>query len=274
MKTTMRVIAASLLAVSASLTSTLASADAITDAVKNDNRSADAKARDEYRHPQQTLRFFGIEPDMTVVEIWPGGGWYADILAPLLKDDGNYIAAHFFMFDGAPGYYAGSLNGFKEKAKAGGPYEGATITAFHPSKNPDIAPDGSADAVLTFRNVHNWYMGGDKEGVTSSFKSFYKALKPGGILGVVDHELPESAADEAMKSSGYMKKSFVIDAAEAAGFKLVAESDVNANPADNADHAKGVWTLPPSLRLGEEDHAKYLSIGESNRMTLKFIKPE
>lgn len=274
MKTTMRVVAASLLAVSASLAPVVASADALTDAVKSESRSAANKARDEYRHPQQTLRFFGIEPDMTVVEIWPGGGWYADILAPMLKDKGNYVAAHFFMFDGAPGYYAPSLKNFKEKAQTGGIYEGATITAFHPSKSPEIAPDGSADAVLTFRNVHNWYMGGGKDGVTASFKSFFKALKPGGVLGVVDHALPESAADDAMKSSGYMKKSFVIDAAEAAGFKLVAESAVNANPLDNADHPKGVWTLPPSMSLGETDQEKYLSIGESNRMTLKFVKPE
>ncbi|MBU2978302.1 methyltransferase [Alteromonas sp. C1M14] len=270
----MRVIAASFLAATTAMTTVNASADALQDAAKNDLRSADAKARDEFRHPQQTLRFFGIEPDMTVVEIWPGGGWYTDILYPLLSDDGEYIAAHFFIDEESGGYYKKSLANFKQKAMAGGPYEGVTITTFHPQKALDIAPQGSADAVLTFRNIHNWYMGGERDAVVSAFSSFYKALKPGGTLGVVEHQLPEGAADEDMKSSGYMKKSFVIDAAKAAGFELVADSAVNANPLDTADHPRGVWTLPPSLRLGEEDQDKYMAIGESNRMTLKFVKPE
>ncbi|MBU3020377.1 methyltransferase [Aestuariibacter sp. A3R04] len=270
----MRVIAASLFAASTAIIPAVASADAIQDAVKNDLRSADAKARDEYRHPQQTLRFFGVKPEMTVVEIWPGGGWYADILAPMLKDRGHYIAAHFYIDESSRDYYKNALARFKEKAMDGGPYAGTQVTAFHPQKDIAIAEAGSADVVLTFRNVHNWYMGGEKAAVVSAFSNFYKTLKPGGVLGVVEHELPESAADDKMKSSGYMKKSFVIDAAEAAGFKLVAQSSVNANPMDTADHPRGVWTLPPSLRLGEEDREKYMAIGESNRMTLKFIKPE
>jgi predicted methyltransferase len=127
--------------------------------------------------------------------------------------------------------------------------------------------------VLTFRNVHNWYMQTGQEGIDSAFSSFFNALKKGGVLGVVEHKLPENLSDEAQKSSGYMKQSFVITAAEKAGFTLLAHSDVNLNPLDTTDHEKGVWTLPPGLRLGEKDRAKYLTIGESSRMTLKFIKP-
>ncbi|MEG3765560.1 methyltransferase [Alteromonas sp. 14N.309.X.WAT.G.H12] len=274
MKNTIRVIAASLFAATTVMAPINANADAVLDAAKNALRSDDAKARDEYRHPQQTLRFFGIKPDMTVVEIWPGGGWYTDILFPLLAKEGNYIAAHFYIDDESGDYYKRSLASFQQKTQDGSPYEGVTITAFHPQKALAIAPEGSADAVLTFRNIHNWYMGGERDAVVSAFSSFYKALKPGGILGVVEHQLPETAADENMKSSGYMKKSFVIDAAKAAGFELAAESAVNANPLDTADHPRGVWTLPPSLRLGQKDQEKYMAIGESNRMTLKFVKPE
>lgn len=270
----MRLLAVSLFAATTAMVPTFASADAIQDAVKNDFRSADAKARDEYRHPQQTLRFFDVKPNMTVVEIWPGGGWYADILAPMLKDDGQYVAAHFHVDEDSRDYYKNALAKFKEKTMDGGPYAGSEVTAFHPQKDLAIAKAGSADVVLTFRNVHNWFMGGEKDAVVNAFSTFYKALKPGGVLGVVEHALPESAADDKMKSSGYMKKSFVIDAAKAAGFELVAESSVNANPMDTADHPRGVWTLPPSLRLGEEEQEKYMAIGESNRMTLKFVKPE
>lgn len=249
------------------------SADAITDAVASSDRPAQAKVRDEYRHPQQTLRFFGIEPNMTVVEIWPGGGWYTDILAPLLAENGELIAAHFYV-ESDEGYYARSLKSFKEKLANYPPYKNITLSAFHPQKATDIAPAGSVDAVLTFRNVHNWYMGEKEKSIEAAFASFYKALKPGGVLGVVDHRLPESADDSAQERSGYMKASVVIAAAEKAGFTLAASSEVNANPLDTTDHPRGVWTLPPSLRLGEENQAHYLAIGESDRMTLKFVKPE
>lgn len=262
------------LAASLGLGSLTANADAITDAVKSEHRSADAKARDEYRNPQQTLRFFGIKPDMTVVEIWPGGGWYADILAPLLKEDGEYIAAHFLIDDESHDYYKKSLEGFKDKMQKADHYSDVTLTAFHPAKAHDIAPPGSADAVLTFRNVHNWYMNGGIEDTEAAFSAFFKALKPGGTLGVVEHEMPESGNDASMKDSGYMKRSVVVAAAEKAGFKLVDSSEVNANPQDNADHPRGVWTLPPSLALDDQDIEKYLAIGESNRMTLKFVKPK
>ncbi|RDV24924.1 methyltransferase [Alteromonas aestuariivivens] len=254
-------------------TQTLAS-DAISEAAASGNRSAEAKLRDEYRHPQQTLRFFGIEPDMTVVEIWPGGGWYTDILAELLREEGQLIAAHFFIDESASNYRRNAYQKFEQKLSEYAPYKNIKLTAFDPVKALEIAPAGSADAVLTFRNVHNWYMNAETKALDNAFRAFYNALKPGGVLGVVDHEMPETLSDEAMKSSGYMKKSLIVAAAEQAGFKLVAESQVNANPLDNAQHPKGVWTLPPSLDLGEQDRDQYLAIGESNRMTLKFVKPE
>jgi predicted methyltransferase len=269
----MKKLAQLVLAATLSMSASYATADAISQAAMSDIRSAQAKARDEYRNPQQTLRFFGLKPDMTVVEIWPGGGWYADIISSVVKGEGKYIAAHFFVDDTAPGYYQRSLDGFKQKTQPGMKYEGVEVTAFHPTKALDIAAPGSADMVLTFRNVHNWYMREGNEGVDKAFGAFFTALKPGGVLGVVEHELPESADDEAMKKSGYMKRAYVVAAAEKAGFELVKSSDVNANPMDTADHPKGVWTLPPSLSLDEQDRDKYLAIGESNRMTLKFKKP-
>jgi len=269
----MKKLAQLVLAATLGVTATYASADAISDAAMSDIRSEKAKARDEYRHPQQTLRFFGLKPDMTVVEVSPGGGWYADILYSVVKEEGKYVAAHFYVDDSSSDYYKKSVKGFKEKTKPGMKYEGAEVTAFDPMKALDIAKAGSADMVLTFRNVHNWYMGHGEEGINNAFGAFFKALKPGGVLGVVEHELPESADDEAMKKSGYMKRSYIVAAAEKAGFVLEASSDVNANPMDTADHPRGVWTLPPRLALEEQNRDKYLAIGESNRMTLKFKKP-
>tara|TARA_B100000780_G_scaffold279028_2_gene255059 strand:+ start:7019 stop:7852 length:834 start_codon:yes stop_codon:yes gene_type:complete len=251
-----------------------ANADAIADAVASDTRSSQERLRDEYRHPQQTLRFFDVQPDMTVVEILPGGGWYSNILAPLLAEDGTLVAAHFNVKADSPSYYNRLLANFKEKMASDGPFNAVELTAFDPLEQLDVAKAGSADRVLTFRNVHNWYMADKKDGVANAMKTFFKALKPGGILGVVDHRLPESDADAKMESSGYMKQSYVIEMAEKAGFKLVASSEINANAMDTADHPRGVWTLPPSLRLGDEKRAHYLAIGESDRMTLKFMKPE
>ena len=152
-------------------------------------------------------------------------------------------------------------------------FKNTKVTEFHPTKAMDFAPANSLDRVLTFRNAHNWYMQTGQEGVESAFSSFFKALKKGGVLGLVEHKLPENLADEAQKSSGYMKQSFLLAAAEKAGFKLLAQSEVNFNPLDSTEHEKGVWTLPPGLRLGDKNRAKYLSIGESSRMTLKFVKP-
>lgn len=269
MKTLLKSIALSALVMSAYS----ANADDIANAVMNEHRSAEAKARDEYRHPQQTLRFFGIQSDMKVVEIWPGGGWYADILAPMLKEKGEYVAAHFYVDEDSHEYYKKALAGFKEKVKSHPPYANVAITAFHPVKALQITEPGSADVVLTFRNLHNWYMREGEAGLDNAFGAFFNALKSGGVLGIVEHEMPETGTDEAMEKSGYMKRSLVLAAARKAGFELEASSAVNANEMDNAEHPNGVWTLPPTLALGEQDQDKYLSIGESNRMTLKFVKP-
>lgn len=232
-----------------------------------DHRSVENKARDQYRHPRETLAFFGVKPGMTVVEISPGGGWYTEILAPLLKGHGTYFAAH--NNPAASERAAQSVERFKAKLASNPVYSEVKVTAFG-KDSYDIAPAGSADAVLTFRNVHNWYSGGF---APEAFKAFYAALKPGGVLGVVEHRLPEGRPDEAMKTSGYMKRSTVVALAEAAGFKLAGESQINANPKDAADYPKGVWTLPPNYAEGDVDRAKYAAIGESDRMTLRFVKP-
>jgi predicted methyltransferase len=222
-------------------------------------------ARDRYRHPAETLAFFGVRPDMTVVEIWPGGGWYAEILAPMLKGRGRYIAA---------AQSSGRGRESTEKLIAADParFDRTIVTAFDPKAASTIAPAGSADMVLTFRNVHNFLMAGDAA-AAQAFADFHRALKPGGVLGVVDHRLPEGRHADAERKSGYLKRSTIVRLATTAGFRLAGESEVNANSRDSADWPEGVWTLPPVLRNGETDRARYLAIGESDRMTLKFVKP-
>ena len=232
------------------------------------HRSEANRARDQYRHPADTLAFFGLQPGMTVVEVAPGGGWYTEVLAPILAGQGKLYAAHGI--PEASEYAAKSLAGYQAKLASDPIYKSVEVTRFGKGHYDRLAPAGSADMVLTFRNVHNWYMG-DFAG--DAFKAFYAVLKPGGVLGVVEHRLPEDRPDDAMKSSGYMKRSTIVALAEAAGFKLVGESEVNANPKDTANWPKGVWTLPPNFRDGDTDRAKYAAIGESDRMTLKFVKP-
>ena len=230
-------------------------------------RSAANRARDRFRHPVATLTFFGLQPTMTVVEITPSGGWYTEILAPYLRDRGHYIAAGSF-----PGTEGGAKAVAKFKAKLDadpGSYQRVTVTSFGKGHYA-IAPAGSADMVVTFRNVHNFYMNGF---APDAFKAFFAALKPGGVLGIEEHRLPEAMPDAMQSSSGYMKVSTVRRLAEAAGFRFVAASEVNANPRDTHDWPKGVWTLPPTFDNGDTDRAKYAAIGESDRMTLKFVKP-
>ncbi len=226
-------------------------------------RSAENRARDPYRHPAETLAFFGITPTMTVVEVSPGGGWYTELLAPYLRDRGRYIAA-------GPGTATETAAPkFMAKLAADPAYYGkATTTAFGKGKY-DIAPAASADAVLTFRNIHNFYIGGY---APDAFRAFAAALKPGGILGIEEHRLPEAMPDAMQNSSGYMKQSTVVKLATDAGFRLVGASPVNANPKDTHDYPKGVWTLPPTYQEGDKDRARYAAIGESDRMTLKFVK--
>ena len=263
------------------LTTTLAlsiinpvSAAELNDIIASKHREA-SSARDVYRNPQATLEFFRLKENMTVVEIWPGGkGWYTEILAPFLKDKGLLYAAHFNE-DSSSEFFRNARKSFAEKLVASPElYSKVQLTSFNPPNYIDIAPENSADLVVTFRNVHNWYMrGGGDERVLSAFKAFYKTLKPGGMLGVVEHRLADSRDLSEQETSGYMRQDYVMNIAKQAGFSFLESSDINSNPKDTSDHPKGVWTLPPSLRLGEESKAHYLAIGESDRMTLLFQKP-
>ncbi|RUO24092.1 methyltransferase [Aliidiomarina minuta] len=242
-------------------------------AVDAASRDPDNRARDEFRNPAETLEFFDVQPHMTVVEIWPGAGWYTEILAPYLYATGTYYAAHF-PEDTESAYFSEARGRYAQFLQSSAIYENVQVTSFMPGSEHEIAPEGSADRVLTFRNLHNWYMRDGEEGMENAFDAFYAALRPGGILGVVDHRLPEDRDDDEVSTSGYMKQSWAVKYAEEAGFELVASSEINANPADTADYADGVWTLPPTMRRGDEDAQRYLDIGESDRFTLKFRKPE
>tara|TARA_R110000782_G_scaffold117364_3_gene207561 strand:+ start:3396 stop:4196 length:801 start_codon:yes stop_codon:yes gene_type:complete len=234
-------------------------ADAISAAVAAPTREEKNKARDIYRHPIETLQFFGVKPDQTVVEFIPGGGWYTQILAPLVRDHGRYIGLQPTQKS------VDSLKAMMAAQPA--PYDKAQVLLWPAS---DAIAPGSVDSVLTFRNIHNMVMN-DK--APETFAAFFAMLKPGGTLGIVDHRLPESADSSAELKSGYLKVSTVRKLAEDAGFVLEAASEINANPKDAADWDKGVWTLPPTLTNGAVDREKYLEIGESDRMTLRFRKP-
>ena len=247
---------------------TLAQDVRLKEIIAGDHRSAENKARDQYRNPLETLTFFGIRPDMTVVEIYPGRGWYTEVLAPYLKGSGTLYAAEH---PGDPSYAAvqESLKAFDQKVKAAPELYGE-VKRTKLTKDGDIAPPGSADLVVTFRNVHSWIGSGT---ANESFAAMFRALKPGGVLGLVQHRGDPNVKHDPKAGSGYVTEDYVIELAKKAGFELAEKSEINANPKDTKDYAKGVWTLPPSLRLGDEDRDKYLAIGESDRMTLKFVKP-
>ncbi len=253
------------------LMSSLANADALQSAIDGAHRSDKNSARDVYRKPYETLTFFEVNPANKVVEIWPGGGWYTEILAPYLMADGHFVAAHFPPQE-KEGYFKRSLDAYNKKLAANPEVYGKVeVTALQPPAFDKITEPGTADNVLTFRNVHNW----TKIGIDQMmFDSFFEALKPGGILGVVEHRASEGSSLEFMKDSGYVTEAYVINLAENSGFELVVSGDVLNNPLDTKDYKDGVWTLPPTLRLKEKDREKYLAIGESDRMTLKFVKPE
>ena len=238
---------------------------ALEKAVAAPTRTPANVQRDRFRNPAATLAFFGVRPNHTVVEIFPGGGWYTEVLAPYVVNGGGTLWAAM-----PTGRQAERFRTFA--ATRPELYGRIQVAAFPHRGEGTQVPNGSADVVLTFRNVHNWMMG-DQPYAELAFKQMYDMLKPGGILGIEEHRLPESADSAREKTSGYVKVSTVRRLAEQAGFRFVGSSEIHANPRDTADHPQGVWTLPPTLRLGDQDREKYLAIGESDRMTLKFMKP-
>ena len=235
------------------------------------HRSPENIARNEWRRPAQTLEFFGLEPDMTLIEIGPSGAWYTEILAPYMRDHGRYYGAHFSPNTDVA-FQRRSLEAFEAKMAADPELYGkVTIRHLLPPNETAIGPEAGADMALTFRNVHNWMSQGLDD---QFFEAFHGALKPGGILGVVEHRALPSTSKEDMIRSGYVTEAYVKEIAAAAGFEFVGSSEVNANPRDPTGHPEGVWTLPPSYRLGDTDRDRYAAIGESDRMTLKFRKPD
>ena len=247
-----------------------ADAAALRALVEGGQRSPGNRARDVYRHPLEVLSFFGVADNSAVVEILPGAsGYWTEILAPYLKARGRYIAA--LSDKDSPSAEAQKENaGFAAKVAADAANYGKVETAeFHPGAK-ELAPAGSADFVLTFRNIHNWMASGT---AAESFGAFFKALKAGGILGVEEHRGNPDQPQDPLAKSGYVRQDYAIGLAEAAGFKFVAASEVNANPKDTKDYPAGVWTLPPTYRLKDQDREKYAAIGESDRFILKFAKP-
>ena len=242
-----------------------------------DHRSEKNKARDDARNPMETLAFFGVEADMNIIEVWPGAGWYSEILAPYAKrGGGTFTAAHWDTSSGSD-FTVRGVERYKTAFADKDLYGDFKIVGLS-DKTTEIAPEGSADVILTFRNLHNWMPRGSQDAILAQL---YKALKPGGVLGVLDHRAAADAEVDPKASNGYVNEALAIEIVEKAGFKLAASSDVNNNPKDTADHKFGVWTLPPTLStapFGQDpdpnfEQAKFKEIGESDRFTLKFIKP-
>ena len=237
-----------------------------------EHRSAENIARNKYRNPAETLSWFGLRDDMVVVEMSPGGrGWYTEILAPFLRDKGKLYAASFNSQSEREYFRKNSKKYLDKLASKPNIYDKVIVTEFEPPAKPTLEPKGKADMVLTFRNTHGWIRAGTEEQV---FASMYEVLKPGGILGLVQHRGTAEMVGKEWANKGYVSQAEVIRLAKAAGFKLVESSEINANPKDTKDYSEGVWTLPPVYRLKDQDKEKYMAIGESDRMTLKFVKPE
>jgi predicted methyltransferase len=258
-------VAAACTAVSSRQTTT----DALTTILAGDQRTAEERARDVYRHPKETLLFFGIRPEMSVLEVWPEPGWYTEVIAPLLRDKGKYYAA-VIAADPTDKHITERLDQYRAKlASRPALYDRVVVVAL-PADGGDIVPPGSLDMVVTFRNIHNWMA---RDTAPQAFAAMYRALKPGGVLGVVEHRGNPALPQDPQAKSGYVNEDYAIRMIEAQGFRLVAKSEVNANPKDTKDYPQGVWTLPPTYRLGDKDHDKYAAIGESDRFTLRFVKP-
>jgi predicted methyltransferase len=238
--------------------------------VSGPQRTAQNTVRDRYRHPYELLTFFGVTDRATVVEILPGaGGYWTEILAPYLRDRGHYIAAIGDTASASAEVQRDNAGFHAKLAADPADYGKVEIGEFAPGRH-DIAPPGSADFVLTFRNIHNWLAAGDADEV---FGAFYRALKPGGVLGVEEHRGRADAPQDPKAATGYVRQDYAIALAEKAGFRFDASSEVNANPKDTKDYPVGVWALPPTYRLKDKDHDKYAAIGESDRFVLRFVKP-
>lgn len=253
----------------------------IDKAMLGDHRDPAFVLRDQYRHPKETLEFFGLAPYLNVVEIWPSRGWYTEILAPVFREYGTFYAASFAMSaHQTPDWQKEIQIEFADKlAQRPDVYDHVVITELSIPERTTIAPPGTIDMILTFRNVHNWMKGEYTQGM---LETFYRILRPGGILGIVEHRAAPGTPFEQMVKSGYVTQEFVIALAQAIGFKFEESSEINANSNDTRDYPAGVWTLPPTLRLckkmkdGSDKDAcikKYTAIGESDRMTLRFRKP-
>jgi predicted methyltransferase len=253
----------------ASYSTRQSTADALSTIVAGEQRSDANRARDAYRHPNKTLLFFGIRPEMSVLEVSPEPGWYTEILAPLLREKGKYYAA-VRAADPASPESTKRLEQFKHKlAERPNLYDRVVLVTM-PTDGSAVVPAGSLDMVVTFRNLHNWMSANDAAQI---FATLYQALKPGGILGIVEHRGNPAVPQDPKAKSGYVNEAVAIRLIEAQGFRLVAKSEVNANPRDTKDYPEGVWTLPPTYELGAKDHDKYAAIGESDRFTMRFVKP-
>ena len=250
-------------------TSRESTAAALTSILAGAQRSEADRARDPYRHPKETLLFFGIRPESRVLEVWPEPGWYTEIIAPLVRDKGKYYAG-VIAAEPSDKHITRRLDAYRAKlAEHPELYDRVAVVTF-PTDGSDVLPPNSVDMVLTFRNIHNWMA---RDEASKAFATMYRALKPGGVLGVTEHRGNPTVPQDLHAKSGYVNEDFAIALIEAQGFRLVAKSEVNDNPKDTKDYEQGVWTLPPSYRLGDKDRDKYAAIGESDRFTLRFVKP-
>jgi len=247
-----------------------ATAGALDVALAGSQRTAADRGRDQYRHPKQTLLFFGIRPGMRVLQVWPESGWYTEIIAPLLQARGVGYIAGVIAPDPGSRFLEARLAGYR-RLLASRPdlYGGVKVVTF-PLNGTDVLPPGSVDMVVSFGNLHEWMALGDAQ---QALDTIYRALAPGGVFGVVDNRGDPAVPQDPRAKSGYVRQDYAIRLIEEAGFRLVASSQVNANPKDTRNYPAGVWTLPPDYRLGTIDRAKYDAIGESDRFTLKFVKP-
>ncbi|PRX30075.1 putative methyltransferase [Paraburkholderia sp. BL18I3N2] len=258
---------------SASTSASASSSPALLDAaISGPQRGDKARARDIYRHPKETLQFFEIAPSQSVLEIEPGGGWYTDILAPYLRDHGKLYEAQYDGPQSAPSAEAQSNRAAFARKLAATPavYGHVVVGTLHAGQFSGFPADASVDEVLTFRNIHNWIKDGQ---IDANLRAFYAVLKPGGVLGVEEHRAAPGTSLQQTIDTGYVTEDYVIEHARAAGFELAGKSEVNANPRDTKNYPNGVWSLPPTFEGGDVDRAKYAAIGESDRMTLRFVKP-